>query len=193
MEKDISLPAKMARLITATEILAERAALRTELGSVPHGTGRGWSSMLWVSCDCPNCRDEYDPTGEESAKYLNMDPTSFFADQSEMPSFAFSKIAKESYLAHLAPGFYFDERRDVRSSEEFLSQLTPPLAIYPRHSILHFSKDGVWNRFFLSKDGTHWVRRTWKAGRSVWYDEDENPPIPIEISNEALRQALSQL
>jgi hypothetical protein len=75
------------RLITAEEVLVERSDLRRELGYVPHGTGRGWSSMLWVSCDCPNCRDHYDPTGEESAKYLNMDFPSFFNDQSEKPSF----------------------------------------------------------------------------------------------------------
>jgi len=51
------------RVITAEEVLTERSALRKELGYVPHGTGRGWSSMLWVSCDCPNCRVYYDPTG----------------------------------------------------------------------------------------------------------------------------------
>ena len=45
------------RFITAEEVLIERSELRRELGYVPHGTGRGWSSMLWVSCDCPKCRD----------------------------------------------------------------------------------------------------------------------------------------
>jgi hypothetical protein len=178
------------RVITAAEILAERAQLRKELGSIPHGTGRGWSSMFWVYCDCPNCRDEYDPSGEESAKYLNMDPASFYTDQSDQPSFAFSKIAGESFLAAATPGFYFDSDARVRTLESFLEQLAPPLALYPKH-ILHIGPDRTWTRFFLK--GDQWVRRTWKNGHSVWHAEGTNPPIPFETSNEALRQRLKEL
>jgi hypothetical protein len=157
------------RLITAAEVLEERKALRSELSSVPHGTGRGWSSYFWVSCDCPNCRDNYDPTGEECAKYLNMDSTSFFRGQSEAPSFAFSKIAKESFLAYATPGFYLKETR--LTVDELLTQLTPSTS-----TILRIGEDGTWDEFILN--GNAWKRRTYKKGRSVYYKEEENPSIP---------------
>lgn len=179
------------RRITAAEILAERAALRTELGSIPHGTGRGWSSMLWVSCDCPNCRDEYDPTGEESAKYLNMDSSSFFRGQSDKPSFAFSKIAKESFLAHSKPGFYLDWDHRRLDLPTLLERLTPPLALRPK-TILRIGEDGVWDELVLTADETNWFRRTYRDGRIVRYKEGENPLIPNDIQQLALRQRLSQ-
>ena len=182
---------RMPRLITAAEVIAERTALRQELGYVPHGTGNGWSSMFWVSCDCPNCRDEYDPTGEESAKYMNMDYTSFFCDQSDIPSFAFSKIAKESYWFNAEPGFYFDTGvHGVRSLDELLSQLTPPLAIYPKH-ILYIGKERVIDRFFLNADDTTWTRRSWKNGQSVWDSTDQTRIIKRDLGNLDLREALT--
>jgi hypothetical protein len=162
------------RLITASEILAERAALRTELGYIPHGTGRGWSSMFWVYCDCPNCRDEYDPTGEESAKYLNMDHESFFRGQSDKPSFAFSKIAKESFLAHSKPGFYVGKRRDCLSLEQVKEvALQAPL-------ILHIGADYAWNEYIPSEDETVWRRRGYKDGRSVWFQKEEDKTVPAD-------------
>jgi hypothetical protein len=178
------------RIITAEEIVVERTQLREELGSVPHGTGRGWSSMFWRYCDCPNCSEYYDPTGSERAKYLNMDPSSIFTDQSDLPSFAFSKIARDSFLAAATTGFYFDADARVRTLDSFLEQLTPPLALYPKH-ILHIGADNVWNRFFLIED--KWVRRTWKNGNNVWHEEGTNLPIPFETSNEALRLRLKEL
>lgn len=178
------------RRITAAEILAERTALRRELGYIPHGTGRGWSSMLWKSCDCPNCRDEYDPTGEESAKYLNMDPRSYFTDQSEIPSFAFSKIAAESLWATATQGIYFDDDARVRTLDGFIEQMTPPLAIRPFH-ILHIGKDRTLDRFFLSADKSYWTRMSWKAGRSVYYKEGENPPIPADTICSRLKELFS--
>lgn len=173
-------------MITAEEIVAERVQLREQLGHVPHGTGTGWSSYFWVYCDCPNCSEYYDPTGAERAKYLNMDPSSFYTAQSDQPSFAFSKIASESFLAAATPGFYFDADARVRTLESFTEQL----ALYPKH-ILHISADGVWNRFALEEN--QWVRSTWKNGRSVWHAEGANPPIPFETSNEALQKRLKEL
>ena len=180
------------RYITASEVLAERQALRAELGHVPHGTGSGWSSYLWVYCDCPNCRDQYDPTGEESAKYLNMDHTSFFREQSDTPSFAFSKIAKDSFCYNATPGFYLDS--DVRPLDlpTLISRLMPPLAVYPT-TILRIEEDGTWDEFVMTNDNQNWVRRTHKKGRSVFYSEEENPRIPFEASHEALRERLIQI
>jgi hypothetical protein len=178
------------RIITAEEIVEERTQLRKELGSVPHGTGRGWSSMFWVYCDCPNCSEYYDPTGSERAKYLNMDPSSFYTDQSDLPSFAFSKIVKDSFLAAATPGFYFDADARVRTLNALLEQLTPPLALYPKH-ILHIGANNVWNRFFLKED--KWIRRTWKNGNNFWHEKGTNLPIPFETSNQALRLRLKEL
>lgn len=184
----------LPRIITAAEILEDRRAL-FENGGVsywPHDYNSRCG--VWVSCDCPKCRDYYDPTGEESAKYLNMDPTSFFVDQSEIPSFSMTKIAKESFWAAAAPGFYFDNGSiyGVRDMESFITQLTPPLALYPSH-ILHIGKQGIVDRFFLSDDKKSWTRRTWKAGRGVFYKVGENPPIPADTSNAELRQRLTEL
>ena len=179
------------RKITAAEILAERAVL-SEQGNFTHGTGNGWSSMYWISCDCPPCRNEYDPTGEESAKYLNGDYTSFFCDQSDIPSFGLSEIAKESFIFSLKPGFYFDTGvHGVRTLDELLKQLTPLLALYPKH-ILYNGKGGTRDRFFLTKEDTTWTRRSWKEGRSVWDSKDETVSFPYDTANKALLIALIQ-
>ena len=167
------------RFITAEEILIERSALRRELGYVPHGTGRGWSSMLWVSCDCPNCRDYYDPTGEECAKYLNMDFPSFFNDQSEKPSFAFSKIAKESYLAHMGPGFYIGNAKKAATLEDVILVITPPLPLKPKR-ILYISQKYDWDEFILSDDKSTWFRHSFDKGRTICRgEEDPDRKIPF--------------
>lgn len=167
-----------ARRISADEILNERTALREHLGTVPHGSGTGWSSIFWISCDCPACRDKYDPTGEESAKYLNMDYPSFFNGQSEMPSFAFSKIAKESYLANAGTGFYIGNAKKAATLEDVVLVMTPPLALRPAR-ILHISENHTWDEFILSEDKRFWRRRTYIKGRSVWYANDEDQAIPF--------------
>ena len=167
------------RVITAEEVLIERSALRRELGYVPHGTGRGWSSMLWVSCDCPNCRDYYDSTGEECAKYLNMDFPSFFNDQSEKPSFAFSKIAKESYLAHLGPGFYIGNAKKPAALEDVVLVITPPLPLKPKR-ILYISEKNDWDEFILSHDKSTWFRHSFEKGRTVFRgNDDPDKKIPF--------------
>lgn len=174
----------MARFITAEEILAERAAVKSG-SSFSHGTGR---SMFWISCGCPNCSNEYDPTGEETAKFMNMDPSSFFTDQAEMLSFDFSTLAKESFIYNAKPGFYIDSDTRVNELDSLLGQLM--LSRRPSH-ILRIGKDRTWDRFFLVD--TDWVRRTWKRGRSVFYKEGENSPIPFDTANEALCAALDAL
>ena len=167
------------RLITAEEVLAERSELRRELGYVPHGTGRGWSSMFWVSCDCPNCRDNYDPTGEESAKYMNMDFPSFFNWQVEKPSFAFSKLVKESYLAHMGPGFYIGSAKKPATLEDVVLVITPPLPLKPKR-ILYISQKNDWDEFSLSEDKSHWSRHSYENGQSVWRgNEDPDKKIPF--------------
>ena len=180
--------ASIPRIITAAEILEDRRAL------FENGGSSYWPHDYEAPCDCPKCRDYYDPTGEESAKYLNMDPSSFFTMQSDIPSFSLIKIAKESFWAAAGPGFYFDNGSiyGVRDMESFITQLTPPLAIYPTH-ILHIGQQRAVDRFFLSDDKKSWTRRTWKDGRGVFYHDGKNPPIPADTSNAALRQRLTEI
>lgn len=178
------------RYITAAEVLEERAALREQLGHVPHGTGRGWSSMLWIYCDCPNCRDSYDPTGEESAKYLNMEYPSFFNGQHDVPSFAFSKIAAESFLAHLKPGFYIGNAKKAAALDDVVMILTPPLVLRPAR-ILRVGEDYTWDEFILSEDKTKWSRRTYKNGHSIFYREGEDQNIPLKELGPRLTELFS--
>ena len=177
------------RLIEAKEILDERDEQR-KYASSPHES----SSMFWVSCDCYLCRDHYDPTGEETAKYLNMDPRSFFTDKAELPSFSStSNAAKESFFFNASPGFYFDADRRVRTLDSFLEQLTPPLALRPQH-ILHISNDGTKDRFFLSLDKIYWCRSTCSAfGTSINYKDGENPHILVDDEQLNLRLLLKKL
>lgn len=199
------------RTITAAEVLDERAELENT-SNFPHGTGRGWSSMYWVSCDCPPCRNCYDPTGTETAQYLNMEYPSFFHGQSEQPSFVYSKLFDISYLAHSKPGFYVDHDRNPLTLEEVITRLTPPLALYP-FRILRIGKDHVWDEFlFVNKEGKEYareevkyhphagmvgemryVRRSYKNGRIVYYKEGEEHSIPFELNNNALMQRLKEL
>lgn len=165
------------RRITAAEVLADRRALLESDTDWPHDYNARCG--VWIYCDCPKCREYYDPTGEETAKYLNMDPTSFFTMQSDLPSFSMTQIAKKSLWFTVAPGIYFDADARLRTLDSFIEQMTPPLALRPSH-ILHVSKDFTMDRFFLSEDKTHWTRRSWKSGRSLYYAEGTNPPIPAD-------------
>lgn len=179
------------RLITAEEVLAERAEQRREYGYFPHGQGERWSSAFWVSCDCPNCRDNYDPTGEETAKYLNMEYPSFFNGQGEKPSFSFSKIVKSSYLAHLKPGFYIGNAKKPATLDDVVLVQSPPLALKPKR-ILHNAENRDWDEFVLSDDRSHWVRRSYVKGRYVSRllgdKEDPDMNIPFAALPNRLRE-----
>ncbi len=166
------------RYITAAEVLAERDEQRSLSPGGGHGTGTGWSSMLWISCDCHACRTEYDPTGEESTKYMNMEFPSFFNSQSELPSFILSKLFKESYLAAAGPGFYIGSAKKAATLDDVILVITPPLVMRPAR-ILHISKDYIWDEFILYEAKTLWRRRTYAKGRSIWYKEGEDQAIPF--------------
>ena len=166
------------RLITAEELVAERDAL-WKTGSFPHGSGRGWSSYFWVSCGCPPCSHYYDPTGEETAKFLNAEYPSFFNGQSEKLSFDFCNLAKESYLAHMGPGFYIGNAKKAATLEDVVLVITPPLPLKPKR-ILRISENYDWDEFILSEDKSFWRRQGYTKGRSVWYKEgDSDLNIPF--------------
>ena len=163
------------RLITAEEILAERKALLDSDQYWPHDYNSRCG--VWVSCDCPKCRNYYDPTGEETAKALNME-ASWFDSQSDRPCFfGFSKIARESYYAQIKDGFYIGYAKKPATLDDVCLVLTPPLVLRPKR-ILCVSKKS-WDEFVLSDDKTSWNRRTFESSRRVWYEEGTNPPIPF--------------
>ena len=202
------------RRITAAEVLAELNKLLNDGTYWPHDYNARCG--LTVSCDCPKCRLYYDPTGEESAKYLNMDYPSWFNGQGEKPSFDFSKIARESILAHTKPGFYMDRNNETLTLATVIERLTPPLANYP-FRILHIAEDYTWDEFvFVNKEGKEYIRekvkysphagmvgemsymrRTYKHGRMVWYGNPSDGKtehfVPFDTANENLRQKLIEL
>lgn len=185
-----NIPSNMdlPRMITAAEILAERQELRDSGTDFPHNFNARCG--VWVYCDCPPCRDYYDPTGMESAKYLNMEYPSWFDGQSDTPSFYFSKIAKESYLAHRQPGFYIGNAKKPASLEDVMLVLTPPLPLKPKR-ILHIVNGNNWEEFLLSDDKTSWTRRTYKNGRQTYIEEKDRVPIPFAMLSTTLKTLYS--
>ena len=202
------------RRITGAEILDELNGLLNNGTYWPHDYNSRCG--LTVSCDCPKCRLYYDPTGEESAKYLNMEYPSWFNGQGEKPSFVFSTIARESILAHAKPGFYIDSHSESLTLNDVIERLTPPLAVYP-FRILHIAENRSWDEFvFVNKEGKEYareeikyrphagmvgemsyMRRTYKNGCTVWYgnpvDGKADHFIPFDLANENLRRCLLEL
>jgi hypothetical protein len=176
------------RMITAEEILAERRELLASEMYWPHDYNSRCG--VWVACDCPKCRDYYDPTGEETAKYLNMEFPSWFDGQAEKPSFfGFSKVAKQSYFATIQKGFYIGNAKKPACLEDVMLVLTPPLPLKPKR-IQHIS-DTAWDEFLLSEDKTFWTRRTYKEGRNIRYEDGTNPPILFGDLPQKLKELFS--
>lgn len=152
------------RLITADEVLADRAEQNANGSICSHQ----------IVCDCPACRNASDPTGKESAAYLNMDYPSAFNGLRELPSFAASTLAKESYLANAGPGFYIGSAKKAATLADVILVITPPLALHPAR-ILHIAENGIWDEFFLytmldecvEMGETMWWRRTYVDGRRI--------------------------
>lgn len=163
------------RLITASEVLEERKKQFDSGTYWPHDYNSRCG--LWVSCDCPKCRSYYDPTGEESAKYMNME-LSWFNGQGEKPSFSFSELVKESYLVHTQPGFYIGSAKKPASLEDVVLVETPPFPLKPKR-ILHIAPNHDWNEFLLSDDNTYWSRRTYVRGQMSPYMDGQDQKIPF--------------
>jgi hypothetical protein len=150
------------RLITAEEVLAERASMREEMAL---------SHVFTYVCDL-------DPTGEETAKYLNMEYPSIFNGREHLPSFVSSELAKESYLAHLKPGFYIGNAKKPATLEDVTLVLTPPLPLRPKR-ILNIAYNYVWDEFILSPATMTWKRNTYIKGQAIWYKPNEYTAIPF--------------
>lgn len=176
------------RMITAEEILAERRELLKSDMDWPHDYHSRCG--VWVSCDCPKCRNYYDPTGEETAKYLNMEYPSWFDGQSEKPCFfGFSNLAKQSYYATIQNGFYIGNAKKPACLEDTMMVLMPPLPLKPKR-IQHIS-DTAWDEFLLCEDKTFWTRRTYQKGRMLRYEEGTNLPIPFANLPQKLKELFS--
>ena len=157
------------RLITAEEVLAERPTMRQEMFA-PHA--------LTYICNCPQCANHYDPTGEETAKYLNMDYPTIFDGREQLPSFILSELGSESYLAHLKPGFYIGNAKKPATLDDVVLILTPPLVLRPKR-ILNIAYNYVWDEFILSENKQTWKRNTYIRGQSIWYKPGEYSAIPF--------------
>lgn len=159
------------RFVTAEEVLAERAIMREEMLFAPH--------VMTYVCNCPQCGNQYDPTGEETAKYLNMEYPTLFDGREQLPSFVLSELGSESYLAHLKPGFYIGNAKKPATLEDVVLVLSPPFPLHPKR-ILHISYNYVWDEFILSESKQTWKRNTYIRGQSIWYKPDEYSAIPFE-------------
>lgn len=155
------------RLVTAEEVLKERALYKAaSIDSTIYSWHVGASTEF------------FDPTGEETAKYLNMEFSSTYARTTKLPTFGWSRLAMSSYLAHLKPGFYIGNAKKPSVLNDVIMVLSPPLALNPKR-ILYISPDYVWDEFIRSECRTYWTRYTYIRGQSLWYkptDYDMNIP-----------------
>lgn len=168
----------VARTITAEEVLAEREELLANGSNWPHDVNT--SVGVWVSCGCPKCSGHYDPTGEETAKYLNMEYPSWFNGQYLKPDFfGFSALSKESYLAHMGPGLYIGNAKKPACLEDVMMVLSPPLPLRPKR-ILHIAENNDWGEFLLSEDKKTWSYRMYVKGH-MDYDLESFPILFSEL------------
>jgi hypothetical protein len=120
-----------------------------------------------------------------------MDYPSFFNGHGDKPSFAFSKIATESYLAHMGPGFYIGSAKKPATLEDVVLVITPPLPLKPKR-ILHIAENHDWNEFVLSEDKSYWSRTTYVNGRTFYRvavgEEDPDRNIPFAALPNRLRE-----
>ena len=131
------------RTITPAEVLEER---RTGPGFDDiRRTGGGHDGSgffgFMPSCFCINCRNYYDPTGEQTAAYLNCEP-SYFGHGAYQPSFFGSDLWKISYFLNRKDGIYWNSGKpvDMISLEELAASLdtspAAPSSIPPRSILI---------------------------------------------------------
>ena len=109
---------------------------------------------------------------------MNMEYPSIFNGREHLPSFVSSELAKESYLAHLKPGFYIGNAKKPATLEDVTLVLTPPLALRPKRT-LNIAYNYVWDEFILSPATMTWKRNTYIKGQAIWYKPNEYTAIPF--------------
>ena len=168
------------RTVTATEVLAERAAARKV---DPGHSGDGFYGFM-PSCHCPNCRDHYDPTGEHVAAYLNCQP-SLFEKLAYLPEFGASELRTYSYYNARKPGIYV---QGLPGSAMLFS--SPLKAVRnallmqpqgrPTPHLVNLYENGVEDHFYLNPTGNY-SRFTYVKGELYMYNDGDKEISPEKV------------
>lgn len=165
------------RSVTATEVLTERAAMRTV---DPGHNGSGFYGFM-PACHCPGCRDHFDPTGEHVAAYLNCQP-SYFDKNAYLPEFGVSKLRTYSFYNARKPGIYVQ-------GPSYGSPMIFPcpvkavrnavLSTSPTPHVLNVLSDHVEDHFYLNPTGNY-SRFTYVKGALFIYKDASDKEVSPE-------------
>ena len=165
------------RTVTAAEVLAERASARKV---DPGHSGDGFYGFM-PSCHCPNCRDYYDPTGEQVAAYLNCQP-SFFDKLAYLPEFGVSELRTYSFYNARKPGIYVQGLPG--SAMLFPSPLKAArnalLMQQPSAHLVKLYENGVEDHFYLNATGNY-SRFTYVKGELYMYKGGDKEVSPEKV------------
>ena len=165
------------RTVTATEVLTERAAMRTV---DPGHNGSGFYGFM-PACHCPGCRDHFDPTGEHVAAYLNCQP-SYFDKNAYLPEFGVSKLRTYSFYNARKPGIYVQGPSygspmifpcPVKAVRNAVLSTSPP------PHVLNVLSEHVEDHFYLNPTGNY-SRFTYVKGALFIYKDSANNEVSPE-------------
>ena len=166
------------RLVTAVEVLTERAEMRKV---DPGHSGNGFYGFM-PSCHCPNCRDHFDLTGEQMAAYLNCQP-SCFDKLAYLPEFGPSKLRSYSFYNNRKPGIYV-QGPDSQSAMLFPSPLKAVrnalLNQQPSRHVVNIYENGVEDHFYLNATGNY-SRFTYVKGELHMYNAGDKEISPDKV------------
>ena len=165
------------RTVTATEVLAERAAMRAV---DPGHNGSGFYGFM-PACHCPGCRDHFDPTGEHVAAYLNCQP-SYFDRNAYLPEFGESKLRTYSFYNARSPGIYV-QGPSYGSPMIFSCPVKAVrnalLSTPPAPHVLHILSPDVEDHFYLNPTGNY-ARFTYVKGELFIYKDGKHKEVSPE-------------
>ena len=165
------------RTVTATEVLAERAAMRAV---DPGHNGSGFYGFM-PACHCAGCRDHFDPTGEHVAAYLNCQP-SYFDKNAYLPEFGESKLRTYSFYNARKPGIYV-QGPSYGSPMIFSCPVKAVrnalLSTPPAPHVLHILSPDVEDHFYLNPTGNY-ARFTYVKGELFIYKDGKHKEVSPE-------------
>ena len=162
------------RAILAEEIMLERTAARK---IDPGHSGDGFYGFM-PNCPCPSCRDHYDPTGKETAAYLNCEP-SYFDKIAFIPSFP-PEIFKYSFYNARKPGIYVKGPFGGMLFSSPVKAVRNALLMEPQSShIVKLYENGVQDHFYLN-DAGNYSRFTYVKGELFIYTNDADKDVSPE-------------
>jgi len=165
-----------ARSVTAKEVMIERDAARmTDSGH----DGSGFYGFM-PNCPCPNCRDQFDPTGKETAAFLNCEP-SYFDKNAFIPTFS-QQLVKNSFYNARKPGIYLQgPMGGMIFSSPAKAVCNYVLSENPSPHILRILPDGVQDHYYLNPSGNY-SRFTYVMGQLFKYnDSSDKEMIPSKV------------